>query len=238
MIESEYRHIVKDHDMKFEPWELQASPELRQAAYSYIDEYSGSFSFIQSLQAQAEHGGLTARQLAAALNVLQGDIKRHRPRATSDKIHVDFSPTTGSDAAQGPVHPVVADGTYTMILSEGLRRTVQLETVDPLRVWGLRSGTQVARYLYGPDNTSNFKGFAWVRGGEFTIWRGYAKDGHLREALRVLLTTTDEQQANMGESYALASGRCWKCGKKLTVPASIYRGLGPICAKRLSGGEQ
>jgi SNF2 family DNA or RNA helicase len=50
-------------------------------------------------------------------------------------------------------------------------------------------------------------------------------------SLLALLTGDYE---SMGLSYAMNSGRCWKCGRELTVPASIHRGLGPDCAQQYS----
>ena len=35
-----------------------------------------------------------------------------------------------------------------------------------------------------------------------------------------------------GEAYALESANCFRCGRKLTVPVSIHRGLGPECASK------
>lgn len=35
-----------------------------------------------------------------------------------------------------------------------------------------------------------------------------------------------------GMAYALESNHCYRCGKLLTVPASINAGLGPDCASR------
>ena len=35
-----------------------------------------------------------------------------------------------------------------------------------------------------------------------------------------------------GWKYADATGRCYICNKKLTVEASIHKGLGPDCAKK------
>jgi len=32
------------------------------------------------------------------------------------------------------------------------------------------------------------------------------------------------------------SGRCSSCGRKLTTPESIERGMGPVCASRVTGG--
>ena len=42
----------------------------------------------------------------------------------------------------------------------------------------------------------------------------------------------DLDQLRGRERYAMLSGRCSRCGATLTVPASLYRGMGPVCAQK------
>ena len=35
-----------------------------------------------------------------------------------------------------------------------------------------------------------------------------------------------------GLAFALREGACYRCGRTLTVPASVHRGLGPECARK------
>ena len=69
-----------------------------------------------------------------------------------------------------------------------------------------------------------------------SVWKRFADTGRLTAALQFLATgNVDEAHEEFlarAEAYALASGQCMRCGHKLTVPASLHRGLGPECAKR------
>lgn len=129
----------------------------------------------------------------------------------------------------------VEDGYYTIVFDEedDDRITIRLHTNPP--DWDFAPGKTVASYLSGPENTSDYTGFAFVDSDSFTLWRrfrhenGGQYDSRLSQALRVLLA----DPAKAGEAFALESGRCWRCNHVLTVPVSIHRGLGPVCAARL-----
>lgn len=130
------------------------------------------------------------------------------------------------------VTPVVHNGTYTIVLNEkGDYRTLRI--VDAPEQMGKPQGTQIAQFLSGADNTADFTGFAFVSGSRVGIWSKFKADSVLAKALNILLTADKEQQADYGQAYAIESNNCWRCGRKLTVPASVNRGLGPICAEKL-----
>lgn len=127
--------------------------------------------------------------------------------------------------------PVVADGTYTVVVSAtGEYNTIRLRKAGD---WakGLPEWAQVAAYLSGSDNESDYKQFAFVIGREVRIWKQFHGDSSLAAALRYLVSDA-EVAKDAGMMYALESGNCYRCGRKLTVPASIHRGLGPICADK------
>lgn len=130
------------------------------------------------------------------------------------------------------VTPVVHNGTYTIVLNEkGDYRTLRI--VDAPETMNKPQGTQIAQFLSGADNTANYTGFAFVSGSRVGIWSKFKADSVLAKALNILLTADKEQQADYGQAYAIESNNCWRCGRKLTVPASVNRGLGPICAEKL-----
>lgn len=130
------------------------------------------------------------------------------------------------------VTPVAHNGTYTIVLNEkGDYRTIRI--VDAPETMNKPQGTQIAQFLSGADNEHNYTGFAFVSGSRVGIWSKFKADSVLAKALNILLTADKEQQADYGQAYAIESSNCWRCGKKLTVPASLHRGLGPICAKKL-----
>lgn len=129
------------------------------------------------------------------------------------------------------VTPVCKNGTYTVVLNEtGDYRTLRL--IDIHESMRKPVGTQIAAFLCGSDNESDYKAFAFVTGDKIGIWKAFKTDSKLANALRILLNADRNGQITMGESYAIESGRCFACGKKLTVPVSVARGLGPICAEK------
>lgn len=122
----------------------------------------------------------------------------------------------------------IPDGTYTVI-DGAERRTIRLRNAD----WAsdLPKGSQVAEFLSGPDNTADFTGFAFVVKGKARVWRRYRSESTLVDMLTTLLNGGLDNAAQAGYAYALASSRCYRCNRTLTVPASIHRGLGPVCAQ-------
>lgn len=132
-----------------------------------------------------------------------------------------------------PVVPQCKNGTYTIVLDEtGDYRTIKLSDVP--ESYGKPQGTQIASFLSGSDNETNYTGFAFVTGTQFIIWKSLlAKSAiPLRKALTILLSAERETQIDMGHAYAIESNKCFICGRTLTVPTSLHRGMGPICAEK------
>ncbi len=131
-----------------------------------------------------------------------------------------------------PVVPQCKNGTYTIVLDEtGDYRTVKL--TDAPESYNKPQGTQIAAYLSGSDNEKDYKGFAFVQGTQIKFWTAFNQGNPTAKALVMLLTTDSETQIDLGTAYAIESSRCWRCNRKLTVPASLHRGVGPECAKQL-----
>ena len=58
----------------------------------------------------------------------------------------------------------------------------------------------------------------------------------MRWLVRVLWGDSDTADRHLGESVEVwHEGRCGRCGRRLTVPASIASGLGPECATKGPG---
>lgn len=156
---------------------------------------------------------------------------RLRPVTEELDLDGDSTENTADPATDGvfrltvpkTVLPAIPDGYYTIVhedaeASEHL--TIRLRSDD-------RAGQQIASYLSGSDNTSDYTWFAFVRGQKMYMMRRFAENRRLKDALELLL---DGQHKLAGKAYALASGNCWRCGRLLTDPESIERGVGPICA--------
>lgn len=155
----------------------------------------------------------------------------------------------------------IADGTYTVVSGDdtlpagdrleaefqekhGMVKyvTIKLETGRHEKADDGRKnfffGKQIVSYLSGPDNENNFTGFAHLdESGGIHVWKRfrplYAESAINKyiQALTLLQQQGIGYQEEAGMTYALRSGRCRKCNRTLTVPASLHRGLGPVCAK-------
>ena len=130
-----------------------------------------------------------------------------------------------------PADESVPNGTFSVVF-----KSDEFEEYQTLRirrkVQGNFKGKMIAEYFFGPDNTKDFKGFAFVEGRDLTVWRDYKESPSLArwtEAFNVIINGGDKEA---GLAYAMHSGNCYRCGKVLTVPASLNRGLGPDCAKK------
>ena len=114
-------------------------------------------------------------------------------------------------------------GTFTVVMPKKLRCTVRFATAKQ----GSFAGKIIVKELVGSDNETSYAGVGHVVDGGVQIWQKARKNVLLLAALKVLLRG---DHAKAGEAYAIESSHCWRCGKLLTVPVSIGRGLGPECA--------
>lgn len=212
---------------KFTPDDVAGNDELYRAACKYARDYDDDFDFMLDMRdALAEWGKLTPGQAKGVLNCMLAELRR---RARQE----DIAAKVEQHKAKGePVERVVPNGTYTVDgLPDGARVTLRL--FDDFRK-DVPEGTQAAAFLFGADNESDYLPFAFVQSKEISVWKRY-KDGYQNQqaALAVLLGSADPLK--YGEAYALASGRCFRCARTLTVPTSLHRGLGPECAKQITG---
>lgn len=115
---------------------------------------------------------------------------------------------------------VVFDGVYTLETAEG-HRTFRLRTQKTDAEF--MPGKQIAQYLVGADNDSDYASFGHVVGGTIRIWKRHAGN----EAL-----AADAKAFMANPHSALKSTSCYACGRTLTVPASVHNGLGPECARK------
>jgi hypothetical protein len=129
-----------------------------------------------------------------------------------------------------PAAPAIMDGTYTIVRPNGDWRTLRVRTQSATASFA--PGKQVIRFLAGSDNESekSYVGFAFITDAGIKMWSKYASNQDLRLDAETLVF--DPESA--GERYAMESQHCYRCGHLLTVPASLHRGLGPECAKRVA----
>lgn len=190
----------------------------------YAAQYDGNFSFmVEMREALRRWGSLSDGQLKGVLNCMLAEARRNAPKTETPK---DESAVIDAPAVCNVA--VVVEGTFTLVGDSGNYRTLRIKTAGPN---SNLAGKRIASFLSGPDNESSYSGFAFVNDdGSFKVWKRFADNQSLTSALRALLTG-DMEAAGM--AYALESGNCYRCGRKLTVPASINRGLGPDCAGKV-----
>lgn len=135
------------------------------------------------------------------------------------------------------VHEVsVPHGTYTVVLSDD----DDYVTMRVSRASFVKDANKtMVSYLCGSDNEVSYRGFAFIDEQGVHVWARHRSNSRIVDAANVLWALAQKQAGldeaheaflKYAEAYAMQSGRCMRCGLTLTVPASLHRGLGPICA--------
>jgi hypothetical protein len=189
-------------------------PELWQAAEEYALAYDGDFEFMVSMRStmrSAMH--LSAGQAKGVLNCMRAEAQRSKEEGAP---MWEGEPST------------IPDGTYTVVFQDGGHVTLDFRIRD---FDGDKK--QVISFLYGPDNSRDFSGFAFAFKQGFYVWKRF-QDGYDKQiaAARMITGMTEEQRKEAGIEYAKRSIRCYVCGTKLTNPDSLQYGTGPICGGR------
>jgi len=88
--------------------------------------------------------------------------------------------------------------------------------------------------LQGPDNQADFSFLGTIFGGE--QYRHSGKSHITPDAPSARAFAWSWGHLDSPDIEVWHSGECSRCGRELTDPASIERGLGPVCAERAMGG--
>lgn len=129
----------------------------------------------------------------------------------------------------------IPNGIYTVCFKDNDNRTIRIRDG-----FENKPGSQIAEYLYGQDNESNYRGFATILDGKARIWKkfeGFARVNKTASraviSLNFLLGSDEAKLQECGIRYAVKSGNCYRCGRTLTVESSVMQGLGPVCAEKI-----
>ncbi|MCC6959519.1 MAG: hypothetical protein IT301_06695 [Dehalococcoidia bacterium] len=185
---------------------------LRAYAEDFLCDYSGPFPFLNDLQRRWNpRVGLSKAQARGVMNCVLAEVKKaRRPNRVAPQ----------AEAARQLV------GTYTVIDVLGEHRTLRFTKASD----NGRGNNTWVKLLIGPDN---YMYVGYINGqGSFKPKR---ENQYLIEQAIIFLISADQDARNeAGMAYALESGNCFRCGRQLTVPASIHRGLGPDGAVRVA----
>jgi hypothetical protein len=235
--QAEINKWIEAHpDQKFTPEDVTDVFPHKIWAETWASQYTGSFEFMtQMVETLAEQGGLTWGQAKGVLNCYRADYLRAKSNdLTTRQIVVKFT-------EQEPIvdRPLL-DGRYTVLFNgnESDYLTIRIQTVKAGGAMKVPEGTQIASYLVGPANDTDYQSFAFVMGSQISVWRRFRDESRPRRALEVLLAAGDEERDELGKSFAMKSGSCWRCGRTLTTPRSIELGIGPVCRGYLVAGEK
>jgi hypothetical protein len=163
---------------------------------------SGS-DFYQSMQQRIEYWGqLTERQLACVLKDMEPAAAARAPRASFDMTVIHAMFGRAAAALKNPAYRAAG-----LVLTRA------------------KDSSANPGCIYVKDNeTGAYLGKA-MPGGEFRPVRE-CTPAHL-EALREIEAAPGEAAVKWGKM----TGRCSCCGRTLSDPVSIERGIGPICAE-------
>lgn len=151
-------------------------------------------------------------------------------------LKVQVQRVVEGEQAQEVAGAEIRQGTYTVVLNGG-EDYVTLRVEEAKFVKDAKK--MMISYLSGADNENSYTGFAFVNANGIAVWNKFKSNERLVKAAQVLwalaqteagLGEAHEEFLKNAEAYALESGHCMRCLKKLTVPASLHRGLGPVCA--------
>lgn len=89
------------------------------------------------------------------------------------------------------------------------------------------------KVLTGPDNDSNYEYIGFIKNNQYI--HGFRKSRIGSDAKSVIGIRWVLSNINsLGPVEVLASGKCCRCGRTLTVPSSVSAFIGPECAKKMA----
>lgn len=182
------------------------SPETNAAVlYTFLNEAASWSDFAASLRSSWDrYGSLSPRQYDAARSMMDKCAARARaqaaPRETMDMT---------------PIHAM-----FEKAAASGLNKLAYRAegvVITPAKQSGKNPG---ALYVKGRSDR-RYKG-KLMNGA----WHPVTGEADVTEALRVIA----QNPAKAAQEYGKKTGECSCCGRELSDPVSVERGIGPICA--------
>lgn len=171
-------------------------------------------------QGHAQAPALTRAQASEAITALKALPVAGSLRAT--KVAMPATTAGSIDS------PEFAKGYFTVVHEDGSHTTYRF-IKQPMDDKFMPGGLVISR-LSGKDNENDYIKIGHVTHGQphvAHIWgRFQTEDNHVRHDLE----TIQDGRDTTGRAYAMESGHCYACNRRLTTPESIERGLGSKCA--------
>lgn len=239
---------------------IQNSKPLWDWSEYLVDHYVGNYELMVKFRTLQRTGvQLSKNQLAVALNSMLNTWKRSLKEG-KQRIAAQVTQRLNEDVFGQPVEfekipdasPINLEknqvtlqsfegfqapqsGTYTFVDGSGEYRVLKFDEY---------MGSTFISYQNGSDNESSFAKFGKITPEhKLVIWASAfhkqekirisnTQRAQLRDAVEFICGMDQDAHLKFGEAYAMRSGRCFMCGRTLTVPSSISAGLGPICAEK------
>jgi hypothetical protein len=136
----------------------------------------------------------------------------------------------------------IFNGTFTITNEAGDHVTLRIRTQKADSSFA--PNKRILSVLNGPDNYTNYKGFAFVN--EDSTIKVWGKQNTTKNQWFAHLIAKASESFHMSETVdaettfethgrtytVMLSKKCYKCNRKLTTPESIRSGIGPVCAGR------
>ncbi len=172
------------------------------------------FAFASGmLEAVAKYGSLTDGQLAAVRRCMARDSERDVQRAQERAQRAASAPAIDLSAIEAA---------FAKAREAGLRRpSLRLAgfRFSPASAYGKNPGA-----IYVKDSAGEYLG----KVADGKLHRAYACTPE--QAEQVVAVAADPEQAAI--AYGKRYGQCACCGRELSDPVSVERGIGPVCASK------
>jgi len=126
----------------------------------------------------------------------------------------------------------INNGTFTLINKEtGTYVTIKIHTAQR----GNLKGKRIVSKLIGHDNTTSYKGFAFVNDDDnIIVWKNSRNPKTVKTAQILCSMAIEENASPYSQNVEMKlSKRCMRCNRELTTPESIELGIGPYCLSRM-----
>jgi hypothetical protein len=117
---------------------------------------------------------------------------------------------------------MIEDGHYSVLYPNGEYSTYWIDTKT--------KGDLEGKTIISRGRGDEYEGLAFLLGNDrVAFWKRVRLwDDFSQIEIEVKVILEDPMKA--AQVYAVREGRCSRCGRTLTVPASLHHGMGPECA--------